>query len=198
MSTDTDSNYAAMAGPLETTVKKDMKDQFFNEYDQWFVAPYCDDHRTDFAESHRIGKPWVMLPCCKKAKKFNSRTPGLFKEEFVGSGMVALNSKTYLCWKDDEDLVEDYGPAVPGVEDGREKERVKYSSKGVSKKTNSLTKEQYMSVLHTGASVAGVNTGFIKKNGKTFTYSQTKSALTYFYGKRKVAENGVDTDPIDL
>ena len=198
MSTDTDSNYAATTGPLESIVKENRKVQFFAEYDQWFVAPYCVDHKTDFAESHMEGKPWVMRECCKVAKKYNSRTPGLFKEEFVGSGMVALNSKTYLCWKDDEDLCVDYGPITEGVVDGREKDRVKYSSKGVSKKTNSLTKEQYLSVLRTGRTVSGVNTGFMKKNGKTFTYSQTKSALTYFYGKRRVASNGIDTDPIDL
>jgi hypothetical protein len=28
---------------------------------------------------------------------------GLFKEEFIGEGIVSLNSKTYYCWSENED-----------------------------------------------------------------------------------------------
>ena len=37
--------------------------------------------------------------CCLKVYQYDSRTPGLFKEEFRGDGIVALNSKTYFCWQ---------------------------------------------------------------------------------------------------
>lgn len=198
MSTDTDSNYCAFSGALETRIRPCRRKQFFDQYDEWFVAPYCVDHKPEFADCWENGQAWTMRPCCEAAKKFNNRTPGLFKEEFVGSGMVALNSKTYLCWKDDDDLVREHGPVVAGVTDGRDKDRVKYSSKGVSKKTNSLTREQFMHVLKTGQAVRGVNTGFLRKDGKTFSYTQEKLALTYFYGKRMVDDNGVDTRPLNL
>ena len=45
------------------------------------------------------------------------RMPGRFKVEFVGVGMVDLNSKTYCCWSEEES---------------------KYRSKGLSKGTRSI------------------------------------------------------------
>ena len=86
------------------------------------------------------------------------RTPGLFKEEFVGEGIIALNSKTYYCWG----------------EKGN-----KYSSKGLSKRTNELTKQHFFDVLETQKSFAGVNVGFTRKDNEVVTYRQTRSGLTY-------------------
>jgi hypothetical protein len=53
---------------------------------------------------------------------YDKRTPGLFKTEFTGDGMIALCSKTYYCF---------------GKED-------KFSCKGINKRTNQITKEKYM------------------------------------------------------
>jgi hypothetical protein len=58
---------------------------------------------------------WRLEACCLAAKVLDSRTPGKFKEEFSGSIMVALNSKTYVCAKDDEDLDEEF-PSPETVE----------------------------------------------------------------------------------
>ena len=95
---------------------------------------------------------WVPGECCVNQRKHDTRTPGLFKVEFEGTGMVALNSKTYHCW----------GSAVE-----------KTSSKGLSKRTIEFTKEIYKSVLEEQLSVEGPNRGFVLKNNTMFTYSVT-------------------------
>jgi hypothetical protein len=46
------------------------------------------------------GEDWEMEPCCRRVNKYNNRMPGLFKEEFIGEGIVSLNSKTYYCWSE--------------------------------------------------------------------------------------------------
>ena len=43
--------------------------------------------------------------CCKKHAAFDKRTPGLFKEEFRCSEMIALCSKTYCCYDEETDTV---------------------------------------------------------------------------------------------
>ena len=56
---------------------------------------------------------------------YDKRTPGLFKTEFSGDGMIALCSKTYYCFGDE----------------------TKFSCKGINKRTNDITKDTYMDVL---------------------------------------------------
>ena len=72
---------------------------------------------------------------------YDEKTPGLFKTEWDGDGIVALSSKTYFC-RDSQ---------------GQDK----LSSKGLQKKANadSLTYEAYRRVLSTGHSDGGVNHG---------------------------------------
>jgi hypothetical protein len=120
------------------------------------------------------GREWT--DSCELVFKFDTRTPGLFKEEFEGSGIIALNSKTYFCWADGGNT--------------------KYSSKGLSKTTNKLTRDNYMNVLRTGTSMRGVNKGFVRKDNVTYSYDQLKTGLTYFYGKRRVCADGVSTTNI--
>ena len=119
--------------------------------------------------------------------------------------MVALNSKTYYCCKDETDLAREF----PEPDDETEEEklvrlakmnkcRMKYSSKGLNKKNHRLTFEDYLSVLDTKHRVTGVNKGFVKKNNVTYTYSQTKTGLTYFYAMCKVNEDGVSTTFLDV
>ena len=123
------------------------------------------------------GNEWIPEECCSKVLKYDSRTPGLFKEEFSGIGMISLNSKTYFCWSSDEN--------------------VKYSSKGLSKKTNKLSKDDFLSVLQTRKSVCGINKGFVHKNNVTYSYEQKRTGLTYMYAKRKICQDGTSTQPID-
>lgn len=126
-----------------------MLDQFLEDYDKWFVTPFCPAHKQLYAESVRERTTRIPPPCCAEVKKYSNRTPGLFKEEFKGSGMVALSSKTYFCMRVDNDLDSMFGE-VPSANitaeteaniQLREKNRSKYGSKRLSKQTNRLMKE---------------------------------------------------------
>lgn len=108
---------------------------------------------------------------------FDKRTPGLFKVEWSGEGFVGLNSKTYCCWGTEGD---------------------KASSKGISKRLNNPTKDVYLTVLNTKQSQSGENRGFRVVENKVFTYAQHREGFSYFYPKRKVANDGITTMPLDI
>ena len=93
---DTDSNYIAIsAETLEGIVKTELQ-----------------------KESEVKKKEWLAWD------KWSSRTPGLFKQEFQGSRMIALCSKCY------------YGDEPEG-------KKKKFSTKGVSKKQNEITWQRF-------------------------------------------------------
>lgn len=176
---DTDSAYMALSGSsLQSVIRPKMLETFFSEYKHWFPRPYCDKHEIDFKSSQLKDQEWEMTNCCKEVSMHDSRTPDLFKEEFQGDGIVALNSKTYFCWNNNN--------------------KVKLSSKGLSKSTNKLNRESYLTVLQTQKDVTGTNRGFVKKDQHMYTYEQLKTGLTYFYGKRIVCNDGVSTKNILL
>ena len=94
---DTDSAYIAISGDsVESLVKPELREEFQQDKCNWFP-------RTDTAEH----------------KAYDKRTPGLFKVEWEGEGIIGLCSKTYYCF---------------GAKD-------KFSCKGVNKKTNEINKE---------------------------------------------------------
>ena len=139
---DTDSAYMALsADSLEEVIKSELKQRYQSEKHNWFPRSDTPEHAA-----------------------YDKRTPGLFKKEYRGDGMVALCSKTYYCF---------------GVED-------KFSCKGVNKKTNDINKGTYtyMDVLLSKKSGSGTNRGFRVVENKMYTYlqeragflSQTKSA----------------------
>lgn len=181
---DTDSAYMALAGSLDEVIKPHLRSEFYTHYGKWFPRLACDTHHQDFIQDKMQGKNWVMKECCKKINKYDQRTPGLFKEEFRGVGIISLNSKTYFCWE--EETSEDTDLTV------------KYRSKGLSRKQNKLTRDQFMSVLSSKNSVSGENRGFCKKDNQIFTYSQQRSGLSYMYAKRLVLEDGVTTLPLHV
>lgn len=124
---DTDSAYFAMAGDFEKMIKPQLLSEFYSEYDKWLPPQYCDSHRALFIQTKVAGKHWEMSQnCCKASYKFHLRTPGLFKPEFSGLGIIALNSKTYFCFGEN---------------------KTKMSTKGVMKKQNKFQKHQFLSVL---------------------------------------------------
>ena len=96
--------------------------------------------------------------------RHDKRTPGRFKVEWEGEGFVGLCSKTYYCF---------------GAKD-------KYSTKGLNKRNNKIDKQVFFDVLKTGKNGVGTNRGFRTRHGSIFTYIQERSALTYFYAKRRV------------
>lgn len=153
-SMDTDSAYMALSGDcLDDIIKPDMKDRYLAEKHLWFP-------RTDTPEH----------------AAYDKRTPGLFKEEFSGDGIIALCSKTYFCYGKD----------------------IKYSCKGINKRLNTITKDTYMDVLLTKKSGSGTNRGFRSVNNQIYTYLQERAGFSYFYPKRKVLDDGISTVPLDI
>ena len=83
---------------LESILKPGMEREFWEEYRMLFPRRACESHNSDFIDCMLSGGTWVQGGCCKQISKHDIRTPGLFKEEYKGTGAVALNSKTYVCW----------------------------------------------------------------------------------------------------
>ncbi|PIK33652.1 hypothetical protein BSL78_29538 [Apostichopus japonicus] len=152
---DTDSAYIAISGTsLEDVIKPEMRSFFEQEKHLWFP-------RSDTIEH----------------KQYDKRTPGLFKLEWQGDGIVSLNSKCYYCF-------------------GSDKEKV--SCKGVNGNSAILTKDKFLEVIQNKRSLQATNRGFRMKSGQMQTYVQEKTALSYLYVKRKVSNDGVSTTPLDL
>ena len=151
---DTDSAYLALSKDnLKSVIKPEKRVQYEREKCQWFP-------RDDTAENHA----------------FDKRTPGLFKIEWEVEGIIALCSKTYFCFGDQN----------------------KVSCKGLNKKANEINKDTYLDVLKSKRAGVGVNRGFRMKEDGMFTYRQTKTAFTYLYPKRKVGDDGISTTFLDI
>ena len=172
---DTDSAYIAISGKnIEDLVKPHLKKQFYEEWSQWFPAEACEVHQKEFVHKKLAGEEWTPGDCCINKKKYDRRTPGLFKVEWEGTGMIALCSKTYFGWG----------------------EKNKCSTKGISKTQNVIDKDQFLQVLQTKQSSGGVNIGFQVKDNAVYTYRQERNALSYLYPKRQVLEDGITTQPL--
>ena len=182
MEMDTDSAYMALSGSLESVIRPEMREEFYTCYGEWFPRLACAEHQTEFVRvkmaHHDGGDDWNPSPCCLAVKQYDSRTPGLFKVEFEGDGMVALNSKTYFCWSNDGSN--------------------KHSCKGLNKRNNQLTASVYKNVLLGESSHTGMNRGFALTNNIMHTYECMRTGLTYSYVKRVVLEDGVNTVNLDL
>ena len=109
---------------MEGLVKPELKAEFEADKCNWFS-------RTDTPEH----------------KAYDKRTPGLFKVEWEGQGIIGLCSKTYYCF---------------GAKD-------KFSCKGVNKKCNEINKDKYLQVLLTKQNSSGVNRGFRVVNNTMYT-----------------------------
>ena len=114
-----------------------------------------DDWQPEFSEHY------FPRQCCAAHNQYDQKTPGLFKLEKSGTGIVGLCSKTY-CLK---------------VIDGQEKIAV-----------NGIY-QQMLDVLHTGDDKMAVNRGFRMhkasqdNNCKMMTYQESKKAFNYLYCK---------------
>jgi hypothetical protein len=152
---DTDSAYMALTGDFENIVKPELREEFKTDKYKWFP-------RTD-TEEH---------------KKLDKRTPGLFKIEYEGDGMVALCSKTYYVWGD----------------------KNKVSSKGLQHRRNAevLSKEKYLQCLFNRETIDGTNKGFRFEQKSMKTYEQNKVGLTPIYTKGVVMDDGIHIRPIQF
>ena len=114
---------------------------------------------------------------CESARRMcDKRTPVLLKVEWSGDAFVGLCSKTYYCF---------------GATD-------KYSTKGLSKHHNDIDGDAILDVLTNRRSGSGKNRGFWVRRSTMLTYVQERAALTYFYAKRVVHEDGLTTGPVDV
>ena len=110
----------------------------------------------------------------------DKRMPGLFKKKWEGEAMVCLNSKTYYCFA--------------GELGGKDK----WASKGAQKRDNRLTFERYKRVLDTRCSYLATNRGFRTRHGGIQSYTEKRSAFTWFYPKRRVENERIFTTPLTL
>jgi hypothetical protein len=159
---------AISGNKLEDIIKPEMMPKYKKG-----LEGFCDQDEVEADDDYH----WFPRTCCTKHKKLDKRTPGLFKEEFCGDEIVALCSKTYMVT----------GP-----------NGTKYSCKGINKTALEEPEVQYPGVLDTQTPVSGKNRGFRAKNNTIFSYTQEKKGLSYFYCKRKVLNNRIDTEPLDV
>ena len=144
---DTDSNYMAISGDkLEDIIRPEMRAEFETTKKQWLA--------------------W---------DKWSGRTPGLFKLESEGSGMIALCSKCYFA----------------------KGEKNKFSTKSMSKKQNEITWQRFKAALNGGIDRAE-NRGFRMVRNHMMTYEQHKLGLSAYYDKRWVLPDGIHTEPIEF
>ena len=109
-------------------------------------------------------------------QQYDKRTPGLYKPEFIGIGMICLSSKVYHAWSEILSKI-----SLKGVQQGR----------------NTITKEDFLDVLQKQVFRA-MNAGIISDGTTMKTYLQDKIGMTYFYPKRKVLADGVSTTHLDI
>jgi len=174
---DTDSAYIAFScdDPFSDCIKPNLQAHFTQHKFEWFPRDYN-----------------------KEVATYDTFTPGLFKEEWRGDAIVALSSKNYICYiPDEEHKVKKDEKLVNG-----KIEYFKLSAKGIQKNKNSdlLSPENFESVVRERITLKGTNKGFrISKETKSIiTYSQTKTALNYYYDKRQVLSDGISTILLDI
>ncbi len=103
----------------------------------------------------------------------------LFKYEFEGHYLIGTNCKTYHAGVFAED-------------------KIKQSTKGVSKKHSKLTQEHFIDVLSTKKPCDGQNISFMIKDSNIYTYKQMRVGLSYLYYKRIVCDDGCRTLPTNI
>ena len=168
---DTDSLYMALSEDKVELIRPEMKLMLEMNREN--------DCRDDF----RADEHYNFFPrnCCQQHWKFDQSTPGLFKEVFRYTEMVALCSKTYCCFDETTRITQ-------------------LSCKGLNK--NSLNDEpinKYRAVLEEKERVITCNRGFrVVGNSKVCTYELKKNGLSYFYPKRIVLSDGIHTKLLNL
>ena len=164
---DTDSLYFGLS---KNSFSESIKPSMIQEYRKQIGN--CNDR-----EDSTYDNVWFPRTCCKEHIIFDKRTPGLFKQEFVGNEMIALCSKTYIINND---------------------EKYKFSCKGINKQNLSNVSDIYKQVLTTQNPHSSLNSGFRLKNNSIFTYKVLRSGFTYFYCKRIVLDDGISTLPLNI
>ena len=180
--TDTDSLYFAYAkndtDNFEDWVKPELRESYFRNRGRFLPSEACDMCFEHYVLCKTAKTPWVQPPCCYKTELYHNRTPGLFKTEYEGDEICFLAPKTYCC------------------ESSAGKQKL--SCKGVNKKINPLKMDDFLRVLQDGTQHEVLNRGFRYINGKMRTYAQLRCGLSPIFIKRRVLEDGIHTEPLDI
>ena len=182
---DTDSLYFALGGhSLRECVKPELLSEFDKQLPNWMPADLCPRHWAERQACRQHGMP-EPLPqdCCRAHLKHQQREPGLWKVEAQADAIIALAPKCYVCYnnRDEDESIQ------------------KMSCKGVQKKLNVITPEDYYRVLQSTTPKNIMNRGLrLDANRRMRLYAQSKRGLSYLYVKRKVLDDGVSTVPLDL
>ena len=171
MECDADSLYIALAREtIDEFVKPELREEW--ETEKWNFFSSTDETEIQFAGQNIPFSQW------------DKRTPGKYKAEFEGVGMICLNSKVFHIWAA---TFNEQGELI-----------TKTSCKGTQKKRNDLVKKDFIAILETRKPHRVENAGFIRDGLDTKTYTQWKKGLEYFYAKRKVLSDGVSTTHLDI
>ncbi|KAK3087962.1 hypothetical protein FSP39_012874 [Pinctada imbricata] len=203
---DTDSAYMAISGEtIKSIIKPEMTAKYLHG-----LQGFC--HVNDIESDN--GYHWFPRECCPLHQKRDTRTPGLFKVEYEGDEIIGLCSKTYIVSKTKYLSPCTYMSARRLVNKARgyiskiklnkinskpkPSKECKFSSKGISKRNVKSPLKTFQKVIKTAISVSGFNRGFRAKNNAIFTYQQEGTGFSYFYCKRQVLDNGIDTRVLDI
>jgi hypothetical protein len=167
---DTDSNYIAFSeDSIEKLIKPHMRQEY--EKDKFNFLP---------RESEELHPTFKVNGKSFTLAKYDKRTPGLFKEEKRTDKLISLCSKMYCC------------------SDLDEKEKPKYSCKGIQHQNNEITYKRFENVLFNKDQDIVLNKGFRYVGGCMKSYEQVKKGLSYAYHKRIVCEDGITTKPLNI
>jgi hypothetical protein len=167
--TDTDSAYFGFTSENIYDLVKTNKETDFHQ----MMNGFC--HLADVtSDTH-----FLPRECCSFHNSHDQRTPGLFKEEFRGDRLIALASKTYALHCNEKDIT-------------------KVSCKGVNKSQLQNVMSVFESVLNKRENQNVENRGIRSIKHRTYTYKQLKTGFSYFYCKRKVLNDGIHTEPLDI
>ena len=169
---DTDSLYYSISGKtLRDVIIPSKLEEFDNA-----IFNNCydfDESGNPFRACHGI---WFPRECCEKHTKYDKRERGLFKLEATGIELIALAPKTYHLTRENEpDCVK---------------------AKGINKSAIMNAKELYQKALLDRETGSADNIGFKPINNTIVTYTQRRRGFNFFYVKRTVMPNGIDTVPL--
>ena len=129
-----------------------------SNYTAWSGENFIDLVKPELREEYHNGRQAKFL----STSKYHDRTPGLFRQVFQGTMMIALTCKSYYA---EDDM-----------------SRAKFSCKGVTKKQNHMSWERYLEALN-GSINKARNTGFRLLGSGIVNYTQSKLGLSAYYNK---------------
>ena len=170
MEMDTGSLYLALG---KETIEECIRPEMKAEWDAIRAWDCDDDFKADAFYN------FFPRTCCAKHIQHDKREPGLFKEEYRCTEMIALCSKTYMCYNDKTG-------------------DTKISCKGLNKNFLEEPAAKYRKVMNDKECISSTNRGFRSINNAIQTYTTQRKGLNFFYPKRKVLPDGVHTIPLDI